>query len=87
MKRPIRVAVTGGSGQLAYQLLFRIASGELFGQDQLVALSILDQPEMSKALEGVKMELRDCAFPLLHENILRSFPDGAAAGQCGPRGR
>lgn len=66
-KNLVRVAVTGGAGQIAYNLLFRIASGEMFGPDQPIALHILELPEAIKALEGVKMELEDCAFPLLHE--------------------
>lgn len=68
MAKPIvRIAVTGGAGQIAYQLLFRLANGELFGLDQPIALQILEIPEALPALEGVKMELQDCAFPLLHE--------------------
>jgi malate dehydrogenase len=68
MTNPIkRIAVTGGAGQIAYHLLFRIASGELFGDEQPLALQILELPEALPALEGVKMELQDCAFPLLHE--------------------
>lgn len=67
MTKPIlRIAITGGAGQIAYQLLFRIANGELFGLDQPIALHILEIPEALPALEGVKMELQDCAFPLLH---------------------
>lgn len=62
-----RIAVTGGAGQIAYSLLFRIANGELLGFDQPIALSILDVPAMAAVLEGVKMELEDCAFPLLKE--------------------
>lgn len=62
-----RIAVTGGAGQIAYNLLFRIASGEMLGTDQPIALHILEVPEALKALEGVRMELEDCAFPLLHE--------------------
>lgn len=72
-KSVIHVAVTGGAGQIAYQLLFRIASGELFGSDQPLALHILEVPQALSALEGVKMELQDCAFPLLHE--LEAFSD------------
>ncbi len=62
-----RVAVTGGSGQIAYNLLFRIASGGLFGADQPIALNILDVPLALEALKGVVMELEDCSFPLLQE--------------------
>ncbi len=68
MTKPIkRVAVTGGAGQIAYNLLFRIASGEMLGFDQPVALHILEIPAALGALEGVVMELKDCAFPLLQE--------------------
>lgn len=75
MTKPIiRVAVTGGAGQIAYQLLFRIASGELFGLDQPLALQILELPQALMALEGVKMELEDCAFPLLHAIDVTSDP-------------
>lgn len=73
-KIPKYIAVTGGAGQLAYQLLFRIASGELFGQEQTVALQILELPEALQALEGVKMELQDCAFPLLQSVEIFSDP-------------
>jgi malate dehydrogenase len=69
-----RVVVTGGAGQIAYNLLFRIASGELFGNDQPIALHILEIPEALKSLEGVKMELEDCAFPLLHEIQIGTDP-------------
>lgn len=70
----IHVAVTGGAGQIAYQLLFRIASGELFGLNQPVALHVLEIPQALSALEGVKMELQDCAFPLLHQLEVTSDP-------------
>lgn len=74
MKSLKRVAVTGGAGQIAYSLLFRIAAGELFGKDQPVALHILEVPEALQQLEGVKMELQDCAFPLLKEVLIGSDP-------------
>ncbi len=74
MKNPIRVAVTGGAGQIAYSLLFRIASGETFGPDQPVILQIIEVPEAMGALKGVKMELDDCAFPLLQDVILTDDP-------------
>ncbi|MCH2176532.1 MAG: malate dehydrogenase [Lentisphaeria bacterium] len=71
MSKPaIRVAVTGGAGQIDYSLLFRIANGDLFGLDQPVALNILELPVAMKALEGVAMELEDCAFPLLTDIVL-----------------
>lgn len=65
MKSPIRVAVTGAAGQLAYSLIFRVASGELFGADQPIHLSLLEIPPAMKALDGVAMELNDCAYPTL----------------------
>lgn len=70
----LRVAITGGAGQIAYQLLFRIANGELFGLDQPIALNILELPEALPSLEGVKMELLDCAFPLLNSVETTSDP-------------
>lgn len=74
-KKLKRIAVTGGAGQIAYNLLFRIGSGELFGHDQPIALHILEVPEALQALEGVKMELEDCAFPLLKEIRIGSDPN------------
>src|ERR1041385_374194 len=76
MKQPIRVAVTGPAGQIGYALLFRIASGQMFGPDQPVILQLLEVPvePVMKALEGVAMELDDCAFPLLHGMTLTSDP-------------
>lgn len=65
MKSPIRVAVTGAAGQIDYSLLFRIAAGDMLGQDQPVILQLLDIPQSQAALKGVVMELDDCAFPLL----------------------
>jgi malate dehydrogenase len=62
---PVRVAVTGAAGQIGYQLLFRIASGQLLGPDTPVYLSLLEIPQAVKAAEGTAMELVDCAFPLL----------------------
>jgi malate dehydrogenase len=69
-----RIAVTGGAGQISYSLLFRIAHGDMLGYDQPVALHILELPEMLSALEGVKMELEDCAFNLLKEIRIGSDP-------------
>ncbi|WP_432559736.1 malate dehydrogenase [Granulicoccus sp. GXG6511] len=68
-KTPVKVAVTGAAGQICYSLLFRIASGELLGKDQPVALHLLEITPALKALEGVVMELDDCAFPLL-QNVV-----------------
>jgi len=65
MKSPIKVAVTGAAGQIGYALLFRIASGEMFGADQPVSLHLIEIPAALGALDGVVMELHDCAFPLL----------------------
>lgn len=62
---PIRITVTGAAGQIGYSLLPRIASGELFGPDQPVRLQLLEVPPAMKALEGIAMELEDCAFPTL----------------------
>ena len=64
-KTPVHVTVTGGAGQIGYSLLFRIASGQLLGPDQPVVLRLLEIEPALKALEGVVMELDDCAFPLL----------------------
>ncbi|MAL86022.1 MAG: malate dehydrogenase [Opitutae bacterium] len=66
-KAPIRVAITGAAGQIGYSLLFRIASGAVFGPDQPVALNLIEIEPGMKALEGVCMELDDCAFPLLKD--------------------
>jgi len=62
MKKPIRVAVTGAAGQIGYALVFRLASGELFGPDQPVILHLIEVPPVMSALDGVQMELDDCAF-------------------------
>src|SRR5260370_11899987 len=62
---PIEVAVTGAAGQIGYALVFRIASGQMFGPDQPVVLRMLEIEPAMKSLEGVAMELDDCAFPLL----------------------
>lgn len=80
MKSPIVVAVTGGAGQVAYSLLFRIANGEVFGMDQPVSLIIKEVPQFVSTLEGVKMELDDCAFPLLNKVTLTDSDDEAFDG-------
>jgi malate dehydrogenase len=69
MNTPIRVAVTGAAGQIGYSLLFRIASGAMFGPHQPVELSLIEIPAALGALEGVVMELDDCAFPLLKKVV------------------
>lgn len=68
-KPPVRVTVTGASGQIGYALLFRIASGEMLGKDQPVRLQLLELPQALNSLKGVAMELDDCAFPLLHSIV------------------
>ena len=70
MVSPIRVAVTGAAGNIGYALLYRIANGDLFGPDQPVILQMLEITPAMKALEGVAMELDDCAFPLLQGMVL-----------------
>lgn len=70
MKAPVRVAVTGAAGQISYSLLFRIAAGEMLGPDQPVILQLLEITPAMNALNGVAMELNDCAFPLLHEIVM-----------------
>src|SRR3984885_12066984 len=77
MTSPVRVAVTGAAGQIGYSLLFRIASGSMLGPDTPVILQLLEITPALKPLEGVKMELDDCAFPLLAGV---GCPDGA--GVC-----
>ena len=70
MTSPVRVAVTGAAGQIGYSLLFRIASGNMLGPDTPVILQLLEITPALKALEGVKMELDDCAFPLLSDVVM-----------------
>src|SRR5664279_3809441 len=81
MPTPVRVAVTGAAGQIGYSLLFRIASGQLLGPDQPVILSLLEITPALGALEGVAMELDDCAFPLL-AGIERSDDPNVAFGDA-----
>jgi malate dehydrogenase len=76
-KAPMRVAVTGAAGQIGYSLLFRIASGEMLGKDQPVILQLLDLPQAQKAVQGVMMELDDCAFPLLAGMVATDDPNVA----------
>lgn len=77
MKEPVRVAVTGAAGQIGYALLFRIASGSMLGPDQPVILQLLEITPALGALEGVCMELNDCAFPLLHGIVPTDDPNVA----------
>ncbi|MHB8464655.1 MAG: malate dehydrogenase [Acidimicrobiales bacterium] len=77
MASPVRVAVTGAAGQIGYSLLFRIASGALLGPDQPVILQLLEIPPALGALQGVVMELDDCAFPLVAGVVQTDDPDVA----------
>ena len=93
-KSPVRVAVTGAAGQIGYAILFRIASGEMLGKDQPVILSLLEVPmeKPQQALQGVMMELQDCAFPLLagmeaHGDPMKAFKDADYALLIGSRPR
>ncbi len=93
MKAPVRVAVTGAAGQICYSLLFRIVSGEMLGKDQPVILQLLEITPALKALEGVVMEIDDCAFPLamgfvLTDDVNVAFKDANYALLVGakPRG-
>lgn len=79
MKEPVRVAVTGAAGQIAYSLLFRIAAGDMLGKDQPVNLQLLEITPALGALQGVVMELRDGAFPLLHDIVVSDDAEVAFA--------
>jgi malate dehydrogenase len=80
VSKPVRVTVTGAAGQIGYSLVFRIASGQLLGPDQPVDLRLLEIPQAMGALEGVAMELVDCAFPLLTGLDLHDSADEAFDG-------
>jgi malate dehydrogenase len=80
VSNPVRVTVTGAAGQIGYSLVFRIASGQLLGSDQPIDLRLLEIPQAMGALEGVAMELVDCAFPLLSGLDLHDNPDDAFDG-------
>ncbi len=77
MKTPVRVAITGAAGQISYSLIFRIAAGDMLGKDQPVILQLLEIPPAMGALEGVVMELNDCAFPLVDSIITTDDPNVA----------
>ena len=79
-KDPVRVAVTGAAGQIGYSLLFRIASGQMLGEDQPVILQMLEITPALDALRGVAMELEDCAFPLLAGMVQTDDPNEAFEG-------
>jgi malate dehydrogenase len=80
MKNPVRVAITGAAGQIGYQLCFRIASGQMLGADQPVILQLLEIPQALGALQGVAMELNDCAFPTLAGIVCTDDPNVAFKG-------
>ncbi|MGO2149513.1 lactate/malate family dehydrogenase, partial [Halomonas sp.] len=69
MKDPVRIAITGGAGQISYSLIFRIAAGDMLGPDQPVILQLLEIPQAMDALNGVVMEVNDCAFPLVQDIV------------------
>ncbi len=77
MKKPVRVTITGAAGQIGYQLAFRIASGQMLGTDQPVILQMLEIPPALTALNGVVMELKDCAFSTLAGVVATDDPDTA----------
>jgi malate dehydrogenase len=92
MKKPVTVTITGAAGQIGYALAFRVASGQLLGNDQPVNLNLLEIPPTLPALQGVVMELNDCAFPLLNKVIATddagiAFRDSAVALLVGARPR
>jgi len=74
MKPPVSVTITGAAGNIGYALVFRIAAGQMLGEDQPVILRLLEVPQALTALSGVAMELEDCAFPLLHDVVLTDDP-------------
>jgi malate dehydrogenase len=80
LSNPVRVTVTGAAGQIGYSVVFRIASGQLLGPDQPIDLRLLEIPQAISALEGVAMELVDCAFPLLANLDLHDGPGDAFDG-------
>ncbi len=77
MKAPMRVTITGAAGQIGYATLFRIANGDMLGNDQPIILQLLDLPQAQPMLHGVMMELEDCAFPLLQQVICTDDPKTA----------
>src|SRR5579872_2928003 len=80
MKKRIKIAVTGSAGQIGYALLFRIASGQMFGMDTEVELQLLELEAALPSLNGVRMELEDCAFPLLKNVVCTSDLNQAMNG-------
>ena len=91
-KAPVRVTITGAAGQIGYAAIFRIANGDMLGYDQPIILQLLDLPQVQGSLQGVKMELEDCAFPLLQQVITTddakvAFKDTEVALLIGARPR
>lgn len=80
MKAPVRITITGAAGQISYSLIFRIAAGDMLGKDQPVILQLLEIPPAMGALDGVVMELSDCAFPLVAGVVATDDPDTAFKG-------
>lgn len=92
LRPPVRVTVTGAAGGIGYATVFRIASGQMLGLDQPVILQLLELPQAEQALTGVAMELKDCAFPLLHgvvttTNVEKAFEGSDYALLIGARPR
>ena len=83
MARTVKVAVTGAAGQIGYAILPRLASGEVFGRDVRISLHLLEITPALKALEGVVMELDDCAFPLLDDIVITDQAEEAFDGSIG----
>ena len=74
MAEPIRVVVTGAAGQIGYSLIYMVASGSVFGNEQPIILQLLDIPPAMGVLAGLSMELDDCAFPLVKEVVCTADP-------------
>jgi malate dehydrogenase len=74
MRRPVHIAVTGAAGQISYALIFRLIAGDLLGPEQPIVLRLLDVPDAIGALQGIVMELVDCASPLLDDIVITSAP-------------
>ncbi|MEO8503157.1 MAG: malate dehydrogenase [Acidobacteriota bacterium] len=80
MKKPVRIAITGAAGNIGYALAFRIAAGDMLGSEQPVILHLIEIPPALDTLEGVCMELRDCAFPLIEGIVKTADPNEGFAG-------
>jgi malate dehydrogenase len=81
MKKPVTVTITGAAGNIGYALAFRVASGQMLGADQPINLNLLEIPAASAAVQGVVMELNDCAFPTLNK-VTASSDAGVAFKDC-----